>query len=216
MRAATTGNMQLYSVIVTKDADMKEKLSPLHFNQPMIKNAPVVLTICADFNRFTKWCECRKATPSYNNLQSFMSAFMDAMCFAQMFCDAAESQGLGTCYIGTTTYNAGQNIDLFKLPQLVVPIITITVGYPDVIPAQSERLPLDAVIHEETYVEYDERLIDKFYSEKESLKINQSFVSENKKETLAQVFTDIRYPKSNNEYFSKTFLEVLQKQGFLD
>ena len=51
-RAATMGNMQLYSVIITKDEKVKEELAPLHFNQPMIK-APVVLTFCADFNRFT-------------------------------------------------------------------------------------------------------------------------------------------------------------------
>ena len=53
-RAATMGNMQLYSVVVTRSAEMKEKLSPLHFNQPMVKGAPVVLTFCADFNRFTR------------------------------------------------------------------------------------------------------------------------------------------------------------------
>ena len=54
-RASTMGGMQLYSVIVTCDAEMKEKLSPAHLNQPMVKNAPVVLTFCADFRRFSKW-----------------------------------------------------------------------------------------------------------------------------------------------------------------
>ena len=71
-RASTMGGMQLYSVIVTRDAEMKEKLSPAHFNQPMVKNAPVVLTFCADFRRFSKWCEQRKAVPGYDNLMSFM------------------------------------------------------------------------------------------------------------------------------------------------
>ena len=65
-RASTMGGMQLYSVIVTRDAEMKEKLSPAHFNQPMVKNAPVVLTFCADFRRFSKWCEQRKAVPGYD------------------------------------------------------------------------------------------------------------------------------------------------------
>ena len=73
-RASTMGGMQLYSVIVTRDAEMKEKLSPAHFNQPMVKNAPVVLTFCADFRRFSKWCEQRKAVPGYDNLMSFMNA----------------------------------------------------------------------------------------------------------------------------------------------
>ena len=66
-RAATMGNMQLYSVIVTRSEEMKEKLSPLHFGQPMVKGAPVVLTFCADFNRFTRWCEQRNADAGYDN-----------------------------------------------------------------------------------------------------------------------------------------------------
>ena len=76
-RASTMGGMQLYSVVVTRDAEMKEKLSPAHFNQPMVKSAPVVLTFCADFRRFSKWCEQRKAVPGYDNLMSFMNASID-------------------------------------------------------------------------------------------------------------------------------------------
>ena len=111
-RASTMGGMQLYSVIVTRDAEMKEKLSPAHFNQPMVKGAPVVLTFCADFRRFSKWCEQRNAVPGYDNLMSFMNASMDTLLVAQTFCTLAEEAGLGICYLGTTTYNAY----LWKLP----------------------------------------------------------------------------------------------------
>ena len=85
-RASTMGGMQLYSVIVTRDAEMKEKLSPAHFNQPMVKGAPVVLTFCADFRRFSRWCEQRNAVPGYDNLMSFMNASMDTLLVAQTFC----------------------------------------------------------------------------------------------------------------------------------
>ena len=71
-RASTMGNMQLYSVVVTRDHEMKAKLAPAHFNQPMVTGAPVVLTFCADFNRFSKWCRCRKAEPGYDNFISFL------------------------------------------------------------------------------------------------------------------------------------------------
>ena len=73
-RAPTMGNMQLYSVIITRDQAMKERLAPAHFHQPMLMEAPVVLTFCADFNRFCKWCRQRKAEPGYDNLLSFMNA----------------------------------------------------------------------------------------------------------------------------------------------
>lgn len=64
-RTQTMGNMQLYSVVVTRSDEMKAKLAPAHFNQPMVTNAPVVLTICADFNRATTWCLNRNASPGY-------------------------------------------------------------------------------------------------------------------------------------------------------
>lgn len=216
MQASNTGNMQLYSVVVTRDAEQKQRLAPAHFNQPMITGAPLVLTFCADVNRFMKWASCRKTEAGFDNFQTFIAATIDAMLFAQSFCDAAEEQGLGICYLGTTTYNAGPIIEALNLPRLVVPIVTVTVGYPaDPLPAQSERLPLAAIVHEETYADYTPESINAFYAEKEALAVNQRFVKENGKETLAQVFTEIRYTKANNEYFSTAFLEVLKKQGFL-
>ena len=126
-RASTMGGMQLYSVIVTRDTEMKEKLSPAHFNQPMVKNAPVVLTFCADFRRFCKWCEQRKAVPGYDNLMSFMNAAMDTLLVAQTFCTLAEEAGLGICYLGTTTYNPQMIIDtvyLWKRLYIRKPIMT--------------------------------------------------------------------------------------------
>ena len=215
-RASTLGNMQLYSIIITRSTEMKEKLAPAHFNQPMIKQAPVVLTFCADYNRTIKWCEQRQAEPGYDNFQSFIGAMSDVLIAAQAFCDAAESQGLGICYLGTTTYNASQIIEILHLPRRVVPVITITVGFPASLPEQVERLPLDAVVHHESYQDYTPELIDLYYTGKENLPANKGFVKENNKETLAQVFTDVRYPKDNNEFFSKMFLDVLRSQGFLD
>ena len=215
-RASNTGNMQAYSIVVTTDSAIKEQLSPAHFNQPMIAEAPVVLTFCADFNRITKWCEQRDAVPGYDNFQSFMATAIDTLIAAQTFCIAAESVGLGICYLGTTTYNAREIIDTLKLPKLVVPVTTITVGYPDGLPDQTDRLPVNAVVHYETYKDYSKEDIDNIYNEKENSDLYKQFVSENKKETLAQVFTDIRYSKKNNEFFSDKFLTVLKEQGFLN
>ena len=216
VRASTTGNMQLYSVVVTRDQSNKEKLAPAHFNQPMITTAPVVLTFCADANRFVKWAEQRKAEAGFDNLQTFIASTIDAMLFAQAFCDAAEEKGLGICYLGTTAYNADKIIEALSLPRLVVPIVTVTVGYPAMpLPEQVERLPLAAVIHQEAYVDYTPDMIDELYGEKEALEVNKQFVKENNKETLAQVFTDVRYTKKNNEYFSEVLLKVLKDQGFM-
>lgn len=214
--APTTGGMQLYSVVVTRDSEMKRQLAPHHFFQKMVSEAPVVLTFCADFNRMDKWCEASDAVPCYGNFQSFLSAMLDVTVFAQQFNTAAEMAGLGCCYIGTTTYNAPQIAETLKLPPMVLPVVTLTVGYPAELDAEpkAERLPLEAIMHDETYQDYDRERIKALYAEKESLAINKHYVEENGKSSLAQVFTDVRYPKSNNEAFSKVFVDFMQAQGF--
>lgn len=213
-RASTMGNMQLYSVVVTRDAEMKKKLAPAHFNQPMVTGAPVVLTFCADFNRFSKWCRLRKAEPGYNNPISFLNAATDALLVTQNFCTLAEEKGLGICFLGTTIYNPDQIVETLGLPQLVMPVATITVGYPDETPAQPDRLPLEGLVHEETYRDYTPDDIDRIYADKESLPENLHFVEINHKETLAQIFTDIRYKKADNEYMSGVLKKTLEQQGF--
>ncbi|MDD4608659.1 MAG: nitroreductase family protein [Bacteroidaceae bacterium] len=212
--ASTVGNMQVYSVVATRDVDIKEQLAPLHFNQPMVMNAPVVLTFCADFNRFSKWCEQRDAAPSYNNLISFASAAMDATIFAQTFATLAEQRGLGICYLGTTTYNAEAICEVLKLPPLVFPITTLTVGWPAECPNKVDRLPLGAVLHEDVYHDFTPESIDELYEEKEALPINLQYIKENNKKTLAQVFTDVRYTKKDNILFSRNFKKALKKQNF--
>jgi nitroreductase len=215
-RAANTGNMQVYSMIVTTDTKIKENLWECHFKQDMVKQAPVIITFCADFNRFNKWCKLRKAEPGYDNFLSFTTAAVDALLVAQSVSLAAEEKGLGTCYLGTTTYMANKIIDVLKLPKGVVPVTTLVVGYPDENPGLSDRLPVEAVVHYETYKDYTSDDIDELYAEKEALPFYQDLLKINNKATLAQIFTDIRYKKSDNVAFSKGLLKVLEQQGFMN
>ena len=101
------------------------------------------------------------------------------------------------------------------MPRLVVPVTTLTVGYPDECPALTDRLPLEAVVHQEVYEDYAPERIDRLYAYKESLPENAQFIQENHKETLAQVFTDVRYTRKDNEAMSANLLKVLKEQGFL-
>ena len=113
-RTQTMGNLQLYSVVVTRSEEMKAKLSPAHFNQPMVKAAPVVLTICADFNRTSVWARNRQATPGYDNFLSFINAATDALLFTQTLCNLMDEEGLGYCYLGTTVYMPQMIIDTLQ------------------------------------------------------------------------------------------------------
>lgn len=214
-RTQTMGNLQLYSVVVTRSKELKTKLAPAHFNQPMVTGAPVVLTFCADYRRTTLWAEQRQATPGYDNPLSFVNAMTDALLFCQTFCNLAEEEGLGCCFLGTTVYQPQSIIDTLQLPELVFPVATITLGWPDENPPLSDRLPVSTIIHEETFHDYSAADIDKAYAYKEQLDENKEFVKINNKQTLAQVFTDCRYTKADCEAMSETLLEALRKQKFL-
>ena len=193
-RTQTMGNLQLYSVVVTRSPELKQKLAPAHFNQPMVTQAPVVLTICADFNRTSFWAKCRNAEPGYDNFLSFINAATDALLYTQTLCNLMDEEGLGYCYLGTTVYQPQQIIDILHLPRLVMPVATLTVGWP------AEQPPPD---------------IDTYYYNKEHLPENLNFVRINNKETLAQIFTDIRYTRKDNEAMSQGLLEALRHQGFM-
>lgn len=215
-RTQTMGNLQFYSVVVTRSDEMKQRLAPAHFNQPMVTEAPVVLTFCADTRRTTLWAEHRQASPGYDNMLSYQNAATDALLFCQTFCNLAEEEGLGCCFLGTTVYMPQMIIDTLQLPSLVMPVATITLGWPAEQPPLTERLPLDAIMHSETYADYTSQRIDQLYAEKEALPENQEFVRINHKQTLAQVYTDCRYTRKDNEAMSEGLLEALRHQGFLE
>lgn len=213
MRAPNTGNMQLYSAIVTRSDDGLAALRPAHFNQPA-SMAPVLITVCADVNRFERWCEVSDAKPEFRNLQGLTAAVIDASIFAQQIITIAEINGLGACWLGTTTYNAPEIAEILDLPAGVVPVGCIALGYPEDTPAQCERLPLEAVVYDEKYPDFTDAEIKELYRAKDDFPGNAPFIAENGKKTLAQVFTDVRYPASNSGPFSSKFHNYLIKAGF--
>ena len=215
-RASTTGNMQVYSMIVTKDEQIRKRLWEAHFKQNMVLEAPVHITFCADFNRFNKWCLQRNAHPGYDNFLSFFTAAIDALLVSQNVALAAEAYGLGICYLGTVTYMAEKIVEILELPRAVVPVAAIVMGYPDEMPELTDRLPLKGVVHNEKYSDYSGNSINEIYAEKEALETTIQLLKENNKETLAQIFTDNRYTRKDNVHFSKQFLRLIEMQGFMN
>jgi len=215
IRSSNTGNMQLYSIIVTRNNELKAQLAPLHFNQPMVKDAPLLLTICFDVNRFKFWCEKNDAVADFTSLLWLLNGTIDCSILAQNICVAAESYGLGICYLGTTLYNATEISKVLQLPSGVIPITTLTIGYPEIIPELTDRLPLDSVVHYEVYQNYSTDSINDMYTYKENLEASKKFVVENNKKNLAQVYADVRYKAVDSQFFSQKLLKMLREQGFV-
>ena len=210
-RASNTGNMQVYSVVVTRDAELRRQLCEQHFGQG--STAPLMLTICADVHRYHLWCRQRGCDEPYGNFLWFLSGVIDASLFAQNLCVAAESEGLGFCHLGTVLYNTRAIADILELPKGVVPVIALSLGWPAQQPALSERLPVEGIAHSEKYHAYTPDDIDRIHRLREEFPFNQEMVRQNGTRNLAEIFTRIRYPRESNESISRALKDFLTQAG---
>lgn len=160
--ASTSSNLQAYSVVVTADPAKKQKIQEITGNQKHISQAPVFLLWCADFSRLKRVCEHQGYTVDASYVENFMVATVDSAIAMQNAALAAESLGLGFCYIGALRNDPGVVIDLFKLPELVYPVAGMTLGWPVKPPLIRPRLPLDAVLHWDTYQQDDLQYLEEY------------------------------------------------------
>ena len=223
IRASSSGNMQSYSIIVTRDRNIREQLHAPHMEQSMVLDAPILVTFCADFNRMRKWLRVNEAPDNFDNIMSFMIAAIDATLVSQNVALAAESKGLGICYLGSTLANCNQIGKILSLPQGVFPVVGFTVGYPDEDPALRDRLPLEGLVHNEVYQDYNDEQIGEIYRDRDVkgweryMKIPwlRHMVEESGVENLAQIYTMLKYTPESHQKFSETVLDYLKKQDFM-
>lgn len=167
-RASTSSNLQTYSVIVTTDNNKISQIQEIAGGQKHITQAPVFLLWCADFSRLERVCHHQGYSLNAEHVENFLVGVVDAAIASQTAGLAAESLGLGFCYIGAIRNHPQQVISLFKLPALVFPVFGMTLGWPEQDPMIRPRLPLEAVLHKETYQQddldllkaYDQAMID--------------------------------------------------------
>jgi FMN reductase (NADPH) len=161
-RAATSSNLQTYSVLVTTDPAKKKVLQEISGDQKHIGQAPVFLTWCADFSRLDRVCNHQGYTLEAGYIENFLVAAVDTAIAMQNAALAAESLGLGFCYIGAIRNQPDRVIDLFQLPPLVYPVAGMTLGFPVQPPRIRPRLPLDAILHKESYNQDDEHFLHEY------------------------------------------------------
>ena len=167
-RASTSSNLQPYSVVSTTDKEKIKQIQEIAGGQRHITQAPVFLLWCADFSRLKRVCLHQGYQMSADYMENFLVGAVDAAIASQNAALAAESLGLGLCYIGAIRNDPRRMISLFQLPELVFPVFGMTLGWPVKAPFIRPRLPLKAVLHKETYLqddlallkEYDQAMID--------------------------------------------------------
>jgi len=223
IRASSSGNMQTYSIIVTKDRALREQLFQPHMEQNMVLDAPILLTFCADFHRMRHWLHLNDAPDNFDNFMSFMIGTIDAVLVSQNVALAAESKGLGICYMGSTLANCDQIGKILQLPANVVPVVGFSLGYPNEKPALRDRLPLNGIVHRETYQAYSDKDILEIYKDRDvkgwerymSFPRLRKMIESSDVENLAQIYTKLKYTRESHQQFSQTVLKYLESQDFM-
>ena len=224
--ASSSGNLNMVSVVKTADPERKARLCALHFDQPMVLQAPLVLSFCADTFRTRQWLAQRGARAGFADFISWFVAAFDAIILAQTTALALQSHGLGICYMGTTLHSMGAIAEFLELPDNCLPVTSLVVGWPAEAPPQRDRLPAAAWIHEERYRRPSPQDIDARFSDRErrgkarymdSSPEMAALWSEHGITSLAQYYTSrIKYDPDLFARDSAALRELLQARGFLD
>lgn len=223
--SSSSGNLNTYCVIETRDPDRKTELYRLHGEQAMIRQAPVLLTFCAETRRTRDWLALHQARDNFNNFHGFLVAAFDAMILAQSVALACEAQGLGICYLGTTLNAAAQIASFLELPEGTLPVTSLVLGWPDERPEPRDRLPLAAYVHRERYHRAGADEIASLYAQRDQrgLQRYQSLSADARQTwaahgitSLAQFYTsELKYSPSALQRSSRDLLALLERQGFM-
>ena len=223
IRASSAGNMQPYSIVVTRDRALRERLHAPHIQQDMVLEAPVLLTFCSDFHRMRRWLALSDAEDGLDDFFAFMVGAIDAVLVSQNVALAAESEGLGICYLGSTLANCHEIGAVLELPPHVVPVTGMVLGTPAEEPPLRDRLPYEGLVHHETYHDPDDDGIRAIYRQRETAGwaryMADPWLRERVEATgvrnLAQIYTTVKYTRARHAVFSDNVLGYLRAQGFL-
>ncbi len=171
--AATSSFLQGVTIIRVSDAERRKKMAAFAGNQSYVETAAEFLVFCADLKRGGNACRQYDKPFAGDYTEHFIIATVDAALMAQNVVTAAESVGLGICYIGGIRNNPREVSDLLELPFGVYPVFGLCLGYPDQNPEVKPRLPLSVLLKEEVYSEegdaatiatYDEQIREYYRS----------------------------------------------------
>jgi len=206
-RAATGGNLQLYTMLVINDQKVLETLDKA-LEVPFIgrSNCPVAIIALADQYRVRRWLRAHTDREVYNHRPyNFFMAIWDTLIAMQNMVVAAESLGLGTCYLGS-----GVELDvqeLFGAPEYVIPAGLVCLGYPETTPKLSIRLPLEAVVHRNRYHVPTNDDINQWYEERD--RVWESVPESRKRELSEQSITGIAQALSLQKFSP----EIVEKRS---
>jgi FMN reductase (NADPH) len=165
--APSGGNIQPISIILVQRAERRKELAEMVGDQPWVKNAPLSMIFCIDFFRIKKWASMFETNfKGEKALSHFLIAYADLMCSAQNVVILAENHGLGSVYIGTILDSIDKAREYFAIPEYVLPMMVLSIGYPKSVPKNVSKLKRDVIVHREKYKKLSDDQIKKAFEDK--------------------------------------------------
>ena len=166
-QAPSGGNIQPLSIILVRSSEGRKKLAELAGGQPWVSHAPLSMIFCLDFCRVKKWAEMSQTDfRGEQALNHFLIAYADLMVAAQNVVIFAESLGLGSVYIGSIQHEIDETRNFFEIPEHVLPLMVLSIGYPKSIPQNIPKLKKEVIVHHERYRKPEENEIRRAFDEK--------------------------------------------------
>lgn len=243
LQAPSGGNIQPLSIILVQSKEGREKLAQLSGDQPWVRRAPVSMIFCLDFYRLKAWAKlCETEFQGEKAINHFLIAYADLMVAAQNVVILAESLGLGSVYIGSILNEIDELRAYFEIPQYVLPLMVLCLGYPKSTPETMPKLKREVVLHRERYripsVEEIRKAFDEKYGpidENVDRYLQKSFVEALEAERLeapqylervkkemkrleirnnAQFLFKVRYPSKVMVRLNQRLAKAFQRAGF--
>lgn len=240
--APSGGNIQPVSIITVQEAENRQRLAGLVGNQPWVKNAPLSMIFCLDFQRVKRWAAMNATEfKGEQALAQFLIAYADVMCAAQTVVILAESLGLGSVYVGSVNGTISETREAFGIPTYVLPVMVLSLGYPKSIPQSIPKFTPDVITHQERYQERsDAELAQAFQAKYGDFSENDAYLEKAFVETVeadrqsedgwmawaleemkkleirnnAQFLFNLRYPADRMVQFNQHLLDALREAGF--
>jgi len=241
--APSGGNIQPLSVIVVQETGARDELAKMVGNQPWVRNAPLSLIFCIDFCRIKRWAAMFETDfKGEKAFLPFLIAYADLMCAAQNVVILAQGTGLGSVYIGTILDVIDKARKYFTIPEYVLPMMVLSIGYPKSVPKNIPKLKWDVMAHKEKYKQLSDDEIKTAFEEKygnfednvekyfqrafvEAVEAdkqkNQNWVDSFKEEMKrlniknnAQFLFKLRYPSEEMIKMNQSLIGALKNAGF--
>lgn len=205
MQAPTAGNQQLYTILDITDQKLKNRLAESCDHQPFIAKAPMVLIFCADILKWVDVFEEGGSNPRKPGCGDLILAIDDALIAAQNAVVAAESLGIGSCYIGDIMEQCELHREMLHLPEYVFPAAMLVFGYPtrqQTERPKPKRCRLEDIVQENVYQRKDGVQLRKMFDKETE---NRSF------EEWSQAFCNRKYNSDFSREMSRSVQEYLKE-----